>query len=263
MYLKKLFGDFFGLINVCGPKVALKWLGQVFFRLPEVLKKKNLQPADRGMGMGPFQVKYALAGSSFTVIGEEAFSGIREMYVRDTYLHGGVLTISEEDTVVDLGANMGNFTNLALAHGAGVNVIAVEPNANSNSVFEESVGSNPGYLDRVKLIRAFVGLMAGKQQSLSQDSAYSDAPWLSEDELIQRAGVEKIDFLKCDIEGGEFDLLTPQSRLLAMTRLIAVEIHHFAGDVDAFIKMLRSCSFTILNIQRDPDGTATVLAKRS
>jgi hypothetical protein len=68
--------------------------------------------------------------------------------------------------------------------------------------------------------------------------------------------------LKCDIEGGEFSLLRPNSRLLSLSQQIAIEVHSFAGDVDAFLAMLNQEGFDLGSIKRDPDGTCTVLAKR-
>ncbi len=216
------------------------------------------------MGSGPFTVKYQKNVVSFKIRGPQAVSGIREMYVRDTYLCGGLLQIADGYTVLDLGSNMGNFTNLALAHGKNIRVVAVEPNAYSNRVFTKSVGLNQGFLERTTLIRAFVGLMANKQENLvSKDGNYGGAPWISEDQLIEKAKLNSVDFLKCDIEGGEFDLLGRNSKLLTMTRLLAIEIHSFAGDVNYFIDELKACGFSILKITWDPDGSCTALAEKT
>jgi FkbM family methyltransferase len=261
--IQKLFFDFFGLARVCGLRIAFGWLFSVFTNLPEILQSKNLQPADRAMGNGPFLVRLSQYGTVFKIRGAGAISGIREMYVRDTYLHKGLLRIKDGDTVVDLGANMGNFTNLALSCGSNVHVVAVEPSLSMNSAFRRSVGLNHGYSERANLIRAFVGAMSDKMDAvLSQDENYADAPWMSEEQLIHEGGLSRIDFLKCDIEGGEFGLLSKDSKLLAMTQSLAIEIHSFAGSVDGFMQDLEHCGFSILEIQRDPDGTATALAKR-
>jgi FkbM family methyltransferase len=262
-YITKIFRDFWGLLGVCGAALACQWMLATLWCGKAILRQKNLQPADHAMGAGPFQVRLRKYNARFKIKGAGAFSGIREMYVRDTYLHAGMLAIRDGDCVVDLGANMGNFTNLALAHGDNVRVVAVEPGRDLNASLRASVGLNDGYSERVKLIRAFVGLAADTQRSMLTDAQYADAQWLSEDELIAMAGIDRVDFLKCDIEGGEFGLLTPQSKLLRMAQSLAIEIHHFAGSVDQFLDMLRECGFTVLAVQRDPDGTATALARRS
>jgi FkbM family methyltransferase len=259
--LKKLIQDFFGITVVVGALTGVKWLFYVLLNFRHIVRDKNLARADAMMGGGPYAVKYA-PRVSFQVLGKEAFSGIREMYVRDVYLQHGILSIEDGDFVLDLGANMGNFTNLALAHGKNVRVLAVEPSNASNAEWQRSVSSNPGFEERTQLIRAFIGTMANKQERLLLSEHYSGAAWLSEAELIAAGSVMRVDFLKCDIEGGEYELLRPGSKILGMAHKIAIEVHQFAGDVDAFLRMLAEQGFNLKHIQRDPDGTVTVLGER-
>lgn len=259
--LGKLLRDVSGLARILGFSFAVRWLAAIARCGRSILRTRNLQGADRLMGTGPFDVRYRNS-VQFRIRGVGAFSGIREMYVRDTYLHGGVLEIEPGDRVLDLGANMGNFTSLALAHGAS-RVIAVEPSSELNAEMWSSLALNPGFAERVCLCRVFLGAPSGRHLPLSDDPAYQGVPWVSEEQLISDAGIDAVDFLKCDIEGGEYELLKPGSRLLSMARKLAIEIHAFAGDVERFIGMLRTQGFSILYIQRDPDGTATVLARRN
>lgn len=259
--MAKLFADSVGISKVLGPSAAIKWLVAIARNWRIVVRSRNLQIADKSMGIGPFQIHYH-NNVRFQIQGSGAFSGIREMYVRDAYLHGGVPTIEPGDSVLDLGANMGNFTNLALAHGA-ASVVAVEPSSALNAEMRSSVELNPGFADRVKLLRTFVGAPDGKQAALESNPAYRGIGWLSEDDLIEQGRIGAIDFLKCDIEGGEYALLTPDSRVLKMTRKLAVEVHSFAGDVDKFVQTIVMSGFRILYVQRDPDSTVTLLAKRA
>lgn len=190
-------------------------------------------------------------------------SGIREMYVRDSYLQRGLLKINDGDTIVDLGANNGNFTNLALSFGKKVRVVTVEPHIGANSVFLRSVGLNAGYLERVTLITAFVGLMSRTQDFMkSNEPNYSQSRWITEEQLIKEGNLTRVDFLKCDIEGGEFRLLNPESKLFAMVRSSAIEVHAFAGDVNRFIDGLKALGFSIVAVKPGTDGSPTVLAKR-
>jgi FkbM family methyltransferase len=165
--------------------------------------------------------------------------------------------------VVDLGANMGNFTCMALAAHPDTRVIAIEPSRSLNDAFIASVGLNPGFLERVRLVRAFVGGLGAKQQTALQKQSedYGDAVHLTEQKLLQLAG-GRIDFLKCDIEGSEFDLIKPHSRILHATRKFACEVHAFGGAVQEFIDGVTKSGFKVLHVKRDPDGTATLLAKR-
>src|SRR6202007_75251 len=140
----------------------------------------------------------------FKIAGPCCINGIREMYVRDVYLRGGWLNFDQNDTVLDLSANMGNFTNMALAIEPTVKVIAVEPNIVLNEVFERSVGLNPGHLTRTTLIRAILG---DPCDTIDGDADYVGAAQLTEGQLLERINLPRIDFIKCDIEGGEFKLL--------------------------------------------------------
>jgi FkbM family methyltransferase len=261
--IRVILRDVNGLNRVCGWHVATCWAAALAGNLGTVFRKANLQGIDRAVGPGPFMIRYPTVRNRFTVFGEGVVSGVREMYVRDCYLQGGTLAIHDGDTVVDLGANVGNFTNLALAHGDAVRVVAVEPSRGLNDAFEKSVGGNPGFRSRVALIRGFLGEPCEKQLSLTRDDRnYRDAEWLSETAFLEKAGIDRVDFLKCDIEGGEFALLGPGSRLVDMARSLAVEIHAFAGNVDALVASLHDRGLVPRHRDNHPDGSCILLASR-
>ena len=125
-----------------------------------------------------------------------------------------------------------------------------------------SLALNDGFAERVRVIQAFLGHASNMQLDLTDDPSYAGTSWITEEELLEATSLTRVDFLKCDIEGGEFGLLHRESALLRMTRKLAIEVHAFAGDVQTFIHMLKEVGFTVRHVQRDPDGTATVLARR-
>lgn len=259
----KLFSDLVGLWRICGPGVCVQWSICLLLSVRKVVQRRNLEAADQAIGPGPFRVACASTPAAFSVEGRGVMSGVREMYVRDCYLRGGALRIQDGDQVVDLGANIGNFTNLALAHGPAVRVVAVEPSQAMNAAFERSVGGNPGFRSRVTLIRGFLGEAGGRTQAHGgAKDHYAGAPWLAEAEFLRLAGITHIDFLKCDIEGGEFVALGPGSRLVEMTKALAVEVHAFAGDVEAFVSSLVARGLVLRHRQDFPDGSCVVLASR-
>lgn len=239
-----LLHDTLGMARVCGPVVTARWLLALGQRLPQVLRDRNLHPADAALGEGPFAVR--LRGARARVVGEHVISGVREIWVRDVYLGGGFLAIRDGDTVVDLGANMGNFTLLALGHGPRVRVVSVEANPLTVPALGRSLAENPGFPSRATVINAFVGGEGAVQRSLRGRPGGGEVPTLREAELLERGRLERIDFLKCDIEGSEFELLGPDSLLLAMTRQIAIEVHRVPGhDADAFAPMLERLGFEV------------------
>jgi FkbM family methyltransferase len=259
-YLKSISRDAMGISRACGPLVAIRWLLCIGVTLPECLRTGNLQPADRRMGDGPFAVTRGAACAQ--LIGRQVFSGIREIWVRDVYLRNDYLEISKGALVVDLGANLGNFTNLALAQHPDVRVIAVEPSLTLSESLRSSVAHN-GWTDRTSIIRAFVGATTEVQAKVADSPDYMGAPSLTENGFLDEFGITHIDFLKCDIEGSEFFMLERGSRILAITQNLAIEVHVWGGPVPAFLDRVEKAGFEIGSIQKDPSGTCIALCKKS
>ncbi|HVT81668.1 MAG TPA: FkbM family methyltransferase [Phycisphaerae bacterium] len=236
-----ILGDAKRLARVCGFGTAARWLWSIVASFGACKREHNLQPADRHMGVGPFQCRRGNAKALLT--GEGVISGIREIWCRDVYLNK-YLQINDGDTVVDLGCNMGNFSMLALGSGPKVRVVGVEPLQENINKVHRQLEVN-GWQDRMQTFRVFVGGKTQLQDELLESPDSGSAPFISEQELIDRSKVSRIDFLKCDIEGSEFDLLTSESKLLAMTQQLAVEVHDVAGDREGFLNRLRGCGFEI------------------
>ena len=240
--LRKLVSDFRGIARVCGVGPAIRWLGCVALTLPTNLRTRNLLAADLKMGTGPFPVRHQIGRAK--LVGEHAFSGIREIWVRDVYARDGFVRIPDHGVVVDLGANMGNFSAMALAASPTARLVAVEPSRAHAAKWHETMQVN-GFADRAQLCQAFVGTFPDDQRrAFAADPQYADAPFLSEAEFLDRYGIEHIDFLKCDIEGSEFFMMEPGSRILDIADRIAIEVHDFGGDVPAFLDNLKAHGFS-------------------
>jgi FkbM family methyltransferase len=236
----------------------LRWLGAIISRFSECKRSGNLQPADRAVGAGPFHAR--LRAARARIVGPGVISGIREIWVRDVYLHGGFLSIPPDAQVVDLGANVGNFTMLALGHGPDVRVIAVEPSQQCRQMLARQLEEN-GWSTRVRVCDAFIGSRNAISDELLSSPDFAQSRFISEQEFVDAYGISRIDFLKCDIEGSEFGLLTEQSQLLARTQRLAMELHDHSGDRNAFIDMLKRNGFEVL-VLRDSPTDCIVLARR-
>ena len=76
------------------------------------------------------------------------------------------------------------------------------------------------------------GIFAGNNHvATASDSEGFQPPVVSMEELLTRHGVERVDFLKTDIEGSEFDLFRAESRWIRRVRRIAMEVHPEFGSV--------------------------------
>jgi FkbM family methyltransferase len=246
--LKIIAGDFRGLCRVCGVRVGLRWLGAIAIHLGACLRSGNLQPADAAMGDGPFPVKLRNARAS--LVGEQVMTGLREIWVRDIYL-GDFLSITPDAVVVDLGANMGIFSALALGQSSKVRVLAVEADPQHCLRFERLMTAN-GWNARAQLVNAFVGGCTSFQSELLASGRCAAVPTIDAAELLRRIGSKSVDLLKCDIEGSEFDLFAAAEPLIAATRQIALEIHPECGDADGLIDRLKRMGFEIRLDHRPP-----------
>jgi len=250
LWSKKIINDFKMLTRVCGFFLATKWLLAIVINIRKIFQEHNLLSADFAMGKGPFECK--LRESKALLYGDCVFSGLREIWARDVYLQGGLMKIGNNALVLDLGDNMGNFTLLALGHNDGVNVIAIEPNSKLVNKLKESLKVN-SWLNRVTICQNFIGGVTNIQSELLKTPEHSETTFINPDELIQKYNIKKIDFLKCDIEGSEFELLKQGSNLLKITEQIAIEIHDFAGDRNQLINLFKQEGFEILNIIDDTE----------
>lgn len=242
----KLASDFKGIARVSGIGTALRWAACVALTMPRNLKSRNLLAADAMMGTGPFRVRHAIGNAVLT--GQSAFSGLREIWVRDVYARGGFLQIPDDGLVVDLGANMGNFSAMALAANPTARLVGVEPSRDIAKKWRATIAANH-FDKRATLCEAFVGVFTDKQQrDFDHDPNYQGVPVLSEAEFLERYGIERIAFLKCDIEGSEFFMMEPDSRILNITDRLAIEVHDFGGDVDAFLKGLSERGFSEVSV---------------
>lgn len=170
------------------------------------------------------------------------------------------LRVSDGGVIVDLGANVGNFTVLALASNSTARAIAVEANKDFKLPFDETMQRN-GVADRVQLCRAFVGSECAVQRDVANDPRYESVEWLDEATFLARYEIAAIDLLKIDIEGSEFAFLHPSSRLFDVSRQVAVEVHGFAGDAEDFLAHLQAKGFSIRTVDWDGDS-CIALAQR-
>lgn len=258
-YFRVILRDASGVAASCGMLVAVRWLMFVALTFRECMRTRNLQPADIRMGNGPFLAQHR--GARAKLSGNRVFSGIREIWVRDVYLKDDYLSISRSAVVVDLGANLGNFTNLALAQHPDVRVIAVEPSLSLSESLHQAIAIN-GWTARAAIKRAFIGIPTQVQEHDAKDPDYADAPSMTEQAFLEEFGITRIDFLKCDIEGSEFFMLDADSRILSITHNLAIEIHSWGGSVPAFLSRINEVGFDIGSLTKEPDGTCIALCRR-
>jgi len=168
--------------------------------------------------------------------------------------------IRKGSVVIDIGANIGVFSLLALADGA-AKVYAYEPSAESFSVFSRNIREN-GVEDRVQVERVAVSDTAGAMVKFPVTSSRENAmitgdtsaeylmtPTDTLQSLIDRHELERVDLLKLDCEGAEQAILlsTPDS-LWRRIRDIRLEFHY---EGDATLRpFLTNCGYDLVRHER-------------
>ena len=229
-HLRLIFSDFLGLARVCGPAVALRWLWAIITHFKQCRARGNLAPADEIFGDGPMPVYKN--GQTIQLIGQCVLTGIREVWVRDSYFKDAPITVPDNALILDLGAGTAGFTLNAMIRARNTRAIAVEAEPARCHCISEVLKLNNA-VDRIKIVNAFAGAAPpGERASV-----------LSESQLVQLVENQPIDILKCDIEGAELALFTPASPLLAITRQLVMELHPHAGDVQPLIASIQSQGF--------------------
>jgi FkbM family methyltransferase len=122
------------------------------------------------------------------------------------------------DIVVDVGASVGSVSKLALSQGAS-KVFCVEPSVSFCKSIEENLSKYDNYIVVNKAI----------SNNPSNVGIYVDEPFetIRFKDFIKENNISKIDYLKLDCEGGEYDIFIEENMdyLLNNVEFIAAEFH--------------------------------------
>lgn len=126
--------------------------------------------------------------------------------------------VEEGDIVVDLGASLGPFTYSILPNNP-KQCYVVEPLSYQIGVLHKNVGR-----DNVKIIQG--AITDKKKIEISWDNISESVPTFTFKEFLDENKIAKIDFLKCDCEGGEYDVFQPSNiEFLKTIPKIVTEFH--------------------------------------
>ena len=157
--------------------------------------------------------------------------------------------IQEGDVVLDLGGNIGVFAHRAENRGAS-KVISFEPitptfnclikNAGpKTTVYKNAVGNQNKFVE-FQIHTDFTHIGGGASQTNDEwvdnrNIIHTEKVYVININEIFESLVDKIDFLKMDIEGGEIDVLTEIKDIhLQSLRCLAAEFHKTNNDFDGF-----------------------------
>jgi autotransporter strand-loop-strand O-heptosyltransferase len=138
--------------------------------------------------------------------------------IEENNMYDRLFTVEEGDIVVDLGASLGPFTYSILPNNP-KQCYVVEPLSYQVDVLKRNVGR-----DNVKIIKG--AITDKKKIEITWDNVTESVPTFTFREFLDENGIDKIDFLKCDCEGGEYDVFQPSNiEFLKTIPKIVTEFH--------------------------------------
>lgn len=171
-----------------------------------------------------------------------------ELFEHKVYEFGNI-KISKDDVVFDLGANYGLFARYAIQRGA-KEVHSFEADPNLQDIYESlNKNSNckltpkPVYSKPVKFKPGEDALGFGVEETEDDNNSIQA---VNINEYIKENNIERIDYLKVDIEGSEYDLFSTidNDTLRNKVKNIAIEYHHNSDDrIDIILNKLIECGF--------------------
>ena len=183
---------------------------------------------------------------------------LRNVLVAREY-HPPGYEIGPDDTVIDVGGNIGAFAVPAATAAHSGRVIAVEPDDGNHRLLTENLRRN-GCRNAVIVHSAVTGSGGAVRLVTEADSSGHRVeaghgpgkmvPAVRLADLFDEYGIERCDFLKLDCEGAEYGILTSfPAEYFARIRRIAMEYHaesaHKRERAEALIHQLRENRFRI------------------
>lgn len=193
-----------------------------------------------------------------------------DIFINRPYTDDGRFQIRHDDTVVDAGANIGAFTVFAARRCR--RVIAIEPIPDHFSALQRNVALNG--LTNVMLCRAALAKSDGRID-IAGDGMSASTVWgahsrcvdaITLTTLLDNHSIDRVNFLKMDIEGAEFDVLmnTPRSTLDRIDRIV-LEFHTVergTRDAPTLATCLRAAGFLVAHTTGSWNGMLKALREK-
>ena len=192
----------------------------------------------------------------------------KEIFMTDVYeIDALVKTLPQEPVVIDIGANVGFFDIQLLSKIDRATIYAYEPLPANVNTLQNTLAQNPRLQPSVRLFQ-----MAVTGQPLEQLDLFAEAeenaqvvassfagfnennthkitvPCITLTDIIQKNGLQSIDLLKLDCEGGEYDIIyhTAPELIRRIGRMV-IEVHDIDADrnnIGAFDAYVQSLGYT-------------------
>lgn len=187
----------------------------------------------------PFRFLPADMSAIWEVLGEKEYSFLSPLLAK-----------TPKPIVLDVGAHIGLFGIWALGENDNVQLLSVEASPSTFHTLKANAGSAgqkaawdainaAGWKDNSVVFFATVGDSMGHKVSENGQNQVQGMPLTQMvDELLQKAGAERITVLKIDIEGSEEAFLTTGEAVLPKVDCVVIELHPKLCNTDKVREIL-------------------------
>jgi FkbM family methyltransferase len=189
-------------------------------------------------------------------------SVLKELVIGRTYDSSVERAQGRVHTIVDLGANTGLAARLLLNRYPGAAIVCVEPDPDNAALLRQNLEQAPcgaqivqacvgAHERRVKLASS-TGAWGYTMEDLDDGDGNGDVEVVALERILNDAGIEQVDVLKCDIEGAEREVFAACGAWIDRVRLAMVECHDGLNG-DALLRLIEANGghFEILARRRD------------
>ena len=162
---------------------------------------------------------------------------LREIAIQDHYKLG---QIKKEDVIVDIGAHIGIFSIMASQKGSIVfsyepvpeNFLLLKKNIELNKITNIKAVNKAVCSDNKKRKMSLEPVNFGGHSFFSSSEKSIEVQCITLEKILLDNNIEKIDLLKIDCEGAEYDILLKAGDVMKKIKRIAMEYHTIEGHTD-------------------------------
>lgn len=163
---------------------------------------------------------------------------LREIFVDEIY--DQYYNLKKGNIIVDVGAHIGIFAvkaAKAVANSGGV-VVAIEPDSKNLKFLERNIRENDlknviivskgawSKPDKLKLYHGCYSMSSSFYHQQWQLAESTEVDVDTVDNIVRELGLEKVDFLKMDVEGAEFEVLRGMKEILQGNINLVISAYH-------------------------------------
>lgn len=246
MAISRLFRESASLRKVLSAPDFTHFALSLLVNAPQILNTRKLQSVDEAMARN-IDVRYRGHQVCFPLreidqmlrgVDNPTFGSVRELCARDCYFQAFRFR-RPIGTFLDLGANRGMVTVLALLCIGADRAIGVESQQKYEPILELLLRANNVAPSRAPRYTRFI---TSRSVEASDPSRF-----ISIETIRRQQGVDRFGLVKIDIEGGEIDLFR-EPEWLAYADNVVMEVHPKAGDLSHIPTALNRYGFTFVSV---------------